>query len=235
MGGDIPRSPLDVLPLGQHFRRSARASKPSWRPNPCQVRVCFGLQVQPALKRTSRSYAKSDLGALSMRSKDNFKMFPMAPVSGTNSSGVDRNLRGSWHPDSVPALWRRISVFGPCIMLEPIRGASRGSCTRVFNLYTLKKVPLVLHAPKMFSRTCIPCHQSFFYPCTLLDGVGCNSGKRSCKRKFLPLSCWIKKWICQGGRLAPMGTGQGGRCAWERLGGGASVRGDSILFYIFQT
>ena len=54
--GDTPRSPLDVLHLGHHLRRPEKASKSSWRPNPCQVRVYFGLQEQPALKQTPRSH-----------------------------------------------------------------------------------------------------------------------------------------------------------------------------------
>jgi hypothetical protein len=39
------------------------------------------------------------------------------------SSGIARAI---WRSESVPALWRRILVFGPCIKLEPIR-VSRGS------------------------------------------------------------------------------------------------------------
>jgi hypothetical protein len=38
-----PRKPLDVLLLGHHLRRIARMSKPSRRPDPIQVRVCFDL------------------------------------------------------------------------------------------------------------------------------------------------------------------------------------------------
>ena len=33
----------------------ARASKPSWRPNPSRARVCLGVQDQPALKSMPRS------------------------------------------------------------------------------------------------------------------------------------------------------------------------------------
>jgi hypothetical protein len=40
-----PKKPLDVLLLGHHLRRPARTSKPSRRPSPIQVRVCFGLLV----------------------------------------------------------------------------------------------------------------------------------------------------------------------------------------------
>jgi hypothetical protein len=36
----------DVLLLGHHLRMQPRVSKPSWRPNPCEVRVNLGLQEQ---------------------------------------------------------------------------------------------------------------------------------------------------------------------------------------------
>ena len=66
---NIQKKLLDVLPLVHHLRRSARASKPCWRPNPCQVRVCFRLQEQPAPRRTPRSHTELDLGALGMDGK----------------------------------------------------------------------------------------------------------------------------------------------------------------------
>jgi hypothetical protein len=47
------------------------------------------------------------------------------------STGI---VRGSWHPVSVPALWRRLSVFGPWIVLEPIRRVFRGSCMTLGSL-----------------------------------------------------------------------------------------------------
>jgi len=75
----------DVLSLGHLLRRPARASKPSWRPNPSRARVRLGVQEQSALKRTRR-FGRSLYGW-----KDNFKKLPMAPVSGLNSSGVDGN------------------------------------------------------------------------------------------------------------------------------------------------
>ena len=67
--GDTPRSPLDVLHLGHYLRRPAKVSKSSWRPILCQVRVCFGLQERPALKRMPRSHTLSDLGVLDMDGK----------------------------------------------------------------------------------------------------------------------------------------------------------------------
>jgi hypothetical protein len=46
----------DVLLLGHHPRRQTRASKPSWRPNPYQVRVHLGLQDQSIVKRMPRTH-----------------------------------------------------------------------------------------------------------------------------------------------------------------------------------
>ena len=53
--------------------------------------------------------------------KDNLKSL-QAQIH-PESMGIVRGIR---HPVSVPALRRRLSVFGPCIVLEPIRDASRG-------------------------------------------------------------------------------------------------------------
>ena len=44
----------------------ARAAKPSWRPNPSRVRVCFGVQEQPTLKSTPRPHMESVWDALYM-------------------------------------------------------------------------------------------------------------------------------------------------------------------------
>ena len=44
----------DVLHLGHHLRRPARAPQPRWRPKPIRLRFSFGLQEQPALKQTPR-------------------------------------------------------------------------------------------------------------------------------------------------------------------------------------
>jgi hypothetical protein len=48
--GEHPRDAKDVLHLGYHLRRQPRASKPSWRPNSCEVRVHLGLQEQSVVK-----------------------------------------------------------------------------------------------------------------------------------------------------------------------------------------
>jgi hypothetical protein len=49
----------DVLPLGHHLRSQARAFKPSWRPNPYQVRIHLGFQDQSVVKWTSRMHPDS--------------------------------------------------------------------------------------------------------------------------------------------------------------------------------
>jgi hypothetical protein len=54
-----PRKPLDVLLLGHHLRRPARTSKPSRRPSPIRVRVCFGLLDQFTIKWTPKTHPDS--------------------------------------------------------------------------------------------------------------------------------------------------------------------------------
>jgi hypothetical protein len=51
--------PKDILLLGHHLRSQARASKPSWRLNPYQVRVHLGLQDQSIVKWTLRMHLDS--------------------------------------------------------------------------------------------------------------------------------------------------------------------------------
>jgi hypothetical protein len=51
--------PKDVLLLGHHLKRPARTSKPSRRPSPIRVRVCFGLLDQSAIKQTPRMHPDS--------------------------------------------------------------------------------------------------------------------------------------------------------------------------------
>ena len=66
--------------------------------------------------------------------KDNLRLFQWNQFQALihpESTGI---ARGSWRQVSVPALRRRLSVFGHCIMLEPIRGASRGSCATLETL-----------------------------------------------------------------------------------------------------
>jgi hypothetical protein len=61
------------------------------------------------------------------RWKYNFKKVPMEPVSGLNSSGVDRN-----HLHKLTSRIYSVAAtpsFGPCIVPWPIRGTSKGSCT----------------------------------------------------------------------------------------------------------
>ena len=49
----------DILHLGHHLRRPARAPQPRWRPKPIRLYFSFGLQEQPALKWTLRLHTKS--------------------------------------------------------------------------------------------------------------------------------------------------------------------------------
>jgi hypothetical protein len=49
----------DVLHLDHHLRMQPRASKPSWRPNPCEVRVHLGIQEQFVVKQTPGSHTDS--------------------------------------------------------------------------------------------------------------------------------------------------------------------------------
>jgi hypothetical protein len=58
---NTPRNPLDVLHLGHLLRRLAKASKLSWRPNPCQVQVHLRLQEQPIVRRPPKSHTDSAL------------------------------------------------------------------------------------------------------------------------------------------------------------------------------
>jgi hypothetical protein len=51
--------PKDILLLGHHLKSQARAAKPSWRPNPYQVRVHLGLQDQSLVKWTPRTHPDS--------------------------------------------------------------------------------------------------------------------------------------------------------------------------------
>jgi hypothetical protein len=46
----------DVLLLGHHLRRQPMASKPSWRPNPCEVQFHLGLRERSILKQTPRTH-----------------------------------------------------------------------------------------------------------------------------------------------------------------------------------
>jgi hypothetical protein len=59
----------EVLLLGHHLRRPARISKPSRRPSPIRVRVCFGLLDQSAIKRTLRTHPDSVFDDLYMDGK----------------------------------------------------------------------------------------------------------------------------------------------------------------------
>jgi hypothetical protein len=67
--GSTPSNPLNILPLGHLLRRPARASKSSWRLNPCQVRVHPGLQEQFVVKPTFRLHTESKFDVLHLYGK----------------------------------------------------------------------------------------------------------------------------------------------------------------------
>ena len=106
----------------------ARTSGSRWRPKPIRLRFSFGLQEQAALKRTPRLHTESDLGALDMDGKiisRRFQWLWFQAQIHPESTGI---VCGSWCPESVPVLRHCFWADGPCIVLEPNRGASRGSC-----------------------------------------------------------------------------------------------------------
>ena len=80
----------------------------------------------PALKQTPSSHTESDLGALGMDGKIIWRRFQSLAQIIPESTRI---IQGSWHPVSVSVLRCRFSVFGLCIVLEPIRGAPRDIST----------------------------------------------------------------------------------------------------------
>ena len=125
-GEHVKKKSLDILQLGHLLRRLARASNPSWRPNRIRARVCFGLQEQPALKWTPQLHTGSDLSELYMVGKIILRRFQWNQFQAQirpESMGI---VRGSWRPESVPVLHHCFWADGPCIVLVPNRGASRG-------------------------------------------------------------------------------------------------------------
>ena len=106
----------------------ARTSGIRWRPKPIQLRFSFGLQEQPTLKRTPRSHTELDLDVLYMDGNIISRCFQWHWFQAQIHPESTAIVRTIWRPESVPALRRCLLVFGPCIVLEPIRGASRGSC-----------------------------------------------------------------------------------------------------------
>ena len=122
------KMPQNVLLHGHHLRRPARAPQPRWRPKPIRLRFSFGLQEQPAIKWTPRLHTELDLDVLYMVGKIisiRFQWNRSQAQIHLKSMGIVRTI---WSPESDLALRRRLSVFGLCIVLEPIRGASKGSC-----------------------------------------------------------------------------------------------------------
>ena len=142
----------DVLHLGHHLRRPARALQPRWRPKPIRLRFSFGLQEQSALKRTPRLHTELDLDVLYMDGNIISRRFQWHLFQAQIHPESTEIVRESWRPVSIPALRRRLSIFGSCIVLELIRGASGGSCTTLGSLLAaatpllggLRKCQLVL-------------------------------------------------------------------------------------------
>jgi len=107
----------------------ARTSGSRWRPKPIRLRFSFGLQEQASLKRTPRLHTESDLGALGMDGKiisRRFQWLWFQAQIHPESTGI---VCGSWRPESVPVLRHCFWADGPCIVLEPNRGLSRGPST----------------------------------------------------------------------------------------------------------
>jgi hypothetical protein len=73
--------------------RLIQFESPRWRPKRIQVRSQFGVPDQYTLKTTPKSHTKS---VLDVGWKQNFMMFPMALVWGTNSSWVNGNHQKKW-------------------------------------------------------------------------------------------------------------------------------------------
>ena len=124
----------NVLPLGHHLRRPARAPQPRWRPKPIQLRVWSGVQEQSVLKWTPRLHTGSDLYVLYMDRKIISRRLERNQFQAQIHQESTEIVWGNWHLASVPALRCRLLIFGPCIVLEPIRGASRGSCMTLGSL-----------------------------------------------------------------------------------------------------
>jgi hypothetical protein len=66
--------------------------------------------------------------------KDNFAELPMAPVSGPNSSRIDENCLNKLTSRIYSGATTPSFGLGPCIFVEPIRGAPRGSCITLESL-----------------------------------------------------------------------------------------------------
>ena len=84
------------------------------------------MEEQPDVNWTPRQHPKSEFDDPHMDGKIiswSFYWRWFQAQTHSESSGI---VRGSWHPESVPVLRHRNLAFGPCIFVEPIRGASRG-------------------------------------------------------------------------------------------------------------
>ena len=102
----------DVLHLGHHLRRPARAPQPTWRPQTDSTSFQFRTPGIARTKTNAQVAYRLRFGRSLYGWKYNFKTLLMALVSGPNSSGVDgnrqRNLMSSFCPGAATSsfgLW----------------------------------------------------------------------------------------------------------------------------------
>ena len=84
----------DVLHLGHHLRRPARAPQPRWRPQTDSTSFQFRTPGIARTKTDAQVAYRLRFGRSLYGWKYNFKALPMEPVSGPNSFGVDWNCPG---------------------------------------------------------------------------------------------------------------------------------------------
>ena len=112
----------------------ARTSKSRRRPK-LSRRACFGVQDQREVKRMPRTHPYSIFDILPMVGKiisygNQWHWFEVQIPS--ESSG---NVKTSQHPESVLVLCHSFCSLGPCIVVEPIRGARPGVVTTLRPIY----------------------------------------------------------------------------------------------------
>ena len=81
----------DVLHLGHHLRRPARAPQPRWRPQTDSTSFQFRTSETACTKMDAQVAYRVGFGRSLYGSKDNFQTLPMELVSSRNASGVDGN------------------------------------------------------------------------------------------------------------------------------------------------
>ena len=104
----------------------ARAAKPSWRPNPSRVRVCFGVQEQHAPKSKPRPHTESVWGALYMDGKIISRSFQWNWFEAQIHSESTGIVETSECPESVRLPRHNLLGRSPMYHLGAHRGISRG-------------------------------------------------------------------------------------------------------------